>query len=318
VVEPEASGIGGDGMAILYLKGMAQPIVVDYKDQVPIRATSDNPRLRQNTGDGPLAANIPGVVAGMDYLYQRYGSKHVAWADLIGAGDRVRGAGFRARRGAADEHRGGPVVFREVCRVARIFLPGGRVPRPGERFINTDYGATLRTIAKDGAQAFYRGRSRSGSLPTWRARRPDRPRRPGAVPRDRAANRSRARYRDYAVFSTPPPVSTGLSLIETLQILQNYRPGPGAAYAADADFLHYAIESGRCATRRAASRTRRCGRSISAAPRRRARGGALQADRPWRAPRGPRAASGDHHARAGPSGSAAARRRSPWRMPTAT
>ena len=32
-------------------------------------------------------------------------------------------------------------------------------------------------------------------------------------------------------------------LIETLQILQNYPPRPGAAYARDADFLHYALES---------------------------------------------------------------------------
>ena len=50
-------------------------------------------------------------------------------------------------------------------------------------------------------------------------------------------------YRDYRVFSASPPVSTGAMLIETLQILQNYPARPGAAYARDADFLHYALES---------------------------------------------------------------------------
>ena len=45
VVEPEASGIGGDGAAVLYLKGMKQPTVIDYKDQTPIRATPDNPAI---------------------------------------------------------------------------------------------------------------------------------------------------------------------------------------------------------------------------------------------------------------------------------
>ena len=32
-------------------------------------------------------------------------------------------------------------------------------------------------------------------------------------------------------------------LIETLQILENYRPKPGASYATDADYFHYVIEA---------------------------------------------------------------------------
>jgi gamma-glutamyltranspeptidase/glutathione hydrolase len=43
----------------------------------------------------------------------------------------------------------------------------------------------------------------------------------------------------------PPPVATGAALIETLQILDNYPARPGAAYAREADFLHYAIEAWR-------------------------------------------------------------------------
>ena len=31
-------------------------------------------------------------------------------------------------------------------------------------------------------------------------------------------------------------------MVEKLQILNNYTPKPGASYANDADFLHYAIE----------------------------------------------------------------------------
>ena len=32
-----------------------------------------------------------------------------------------------------------------------------QVPRPGDRFVNKDYATTLRAIAKDGADTFYRG-----------------------------------------------------------------------------------------------------------------------------------------------------------------
>jgi gamma-glutamyltranspeptidase len=243
VVEPEASGIGGDGMAILYLKGMEEPIVVDYKDQVPIRATSDNPLLRQNTGDGPIAANIPGVVAGMDYLYQRYGSRKVTWADLIAPAIGYAEQGFVLDEALPTSIAEGRSYFEKYPESRRIYLPEGRVPRPGERFVNPDYGSTLRVIAKDGAQAFYRGdiAKRIAS---------DMARNGGLIGLDdlaqyRAIERRplSGRFRGHAVFSTPPPVSTGLALIETLQILQNYQPAPGVRYATDADYLHHALES---------------------------------------------------------------------------
>jgi gamma-glutamyltranspeptidase len=243
VVEPEASGIGGDGMAILYLRGMAEPVVVDYKDQVPIRATSDNPLLRQNTGDGPLAANIPGVVAGMDYLYQQYGSRKVSWAELMAPAIEYAEQGFVLDEALPTSIAEGRSYFAKYPESRRIFLPGGRVPLPGERFVNPDYGATLRTIARDGAQAFYRGEIAKRIAA-------DMARNGGLIGLDdlaqyRAIERRplSGRFRGHAVFSTPPPVSTGLALIETLQILQNYRPGMGARYATDADYLHYAIES---------------------------------------------------------------------------
>ena len=54
VLEPEASGIGGDGAAVLYLKGMKQPTVIDYKDMTPIRATPDNPAILATAALSPM------------------------------------------------------------------------------------------------------------------------------------------------------------------------------------------------------------------------------------------------------------------------
>lgn len=243
VVEPDASGIGGDGMALVFLKGMSEPVAVDYKDQVPIHATRDNPVLRNSTGDGPSAANIPGVVAGLDQLYRRFGSGKVTWADLIAPAVEHADKGFVLDEALPTSIAEGRRFFEKYPAAKRIFLPEGRVPRPGERFVNRDYAATLRGIAQGGAQAFYRGdiarriaadMERNGGLITI-----------DDLAQYRAIERRplSGRYRGHAVYSSPPPVSTGLGLIETLQILEGYTPRPGATYASDADFLHYAIEA---------------------------------------------------------------------------
>jgi gamma-glutamyltranspeptidase len=243
IVEPEASGIGGDGMALVYLKGMSEPVAVDYKDQIPIRATRDNPALQASTGDGASAANIPGVVAGLDHLYRKYGSGKVPWADLLAPAIEYAEKGFELDAALPTSIAEGRRVFEKHPAAARIYLPGGRVPSPGERFVNPDYAATLRAIARDGAETFYRGAI---------ARRiaDDMSRNGGFISLDdlaqyRAIERRPlvGRYRDHTVFSSPPPVSTGAALIETLQILQNYQPAAGASYSRDPEYLHYVLES---------------------------------------------------------------------------
>ena len=104
--------------------------------------------------------------------------------------------------------------------------------------------ATLRTIASEGAQAFYRGsiaqahrRRHAGE------RRADHGGRPGAVSRDRAKARRPAATAGTSLYTGGPPVSAGVALIEALQVLGNYGPRPRATVARDADYWHYLIES---------------------------------------------------------------------------
>lgn len=243
VVEPDASGLGGDGMAVVYLAGMTEPAVVDYKDQVPIRATRDNPALVRGRADGPAAANIPGVVAGLDVLYRRFGSRKIAWSDLIGPAIEYAEGGYDLDEALPTTIAEGRRFFEKYEAARRIYLPEGRIPSAGDRFVNRDYANTLRAIARDGADTFYRGAvakriaddmSRHGGLITL-----------DDLAQYRAIERRplTGRYRNHVVFSAPPPVSTGAMLIETLQIFQNYAPRPGASAARDADYFHHAIEA---------------------------------------------------------------------------
>jgi gamma-glutamyltranspeptidase len=249
VVEPDASGLGGDGQAILYLKDMREPVVIDYKDMTPIRATADNPKLYRDgqriASDGPSVANIPGVVAGLTLLHQKYGSRKVTWAEILAPAIKLAEEGYVLDEALPTTIAEGQDRFAKYPEAAKIFLPGGKMPKPGDRFVNKDYAETLKVLAKEGGDSFYRGSiarriaedmSANGGIITVED-----------LAQYRAMERVplSGRYRGHMIYSAPPPVSTGLQMVETLQILDGYTPRPGATYATDADFLHYAIEAWR-------------------------------------------------------------------------
>ena len=246
VLEPEASGIGGDGAAVLYLKGMKQPTVIDYKDMTPIRATMDNTAILQDgriVADGPAAANIPGVVAGLDYAFRKYGSGKVKWAELIEPAIKLADEGFILDEALPTTIAEGRHFLEKWPEAAKIYLPGGKVPRPGDRFVNKDYANTLRAIAKDGADTFYRGeiaRKIAADLADHK----------GIITfadlsQYRAIEREPVvgRYRGHTLYAGGPPVSTGIQLFESLQILDNYQPRAGSRPSTDADYFHYVLES---------------------------------------------------------------------------
>jgi gamma-glutamyltranspeptidase/glutathione hydrolase len=246
VVEPEASGLGGDGAAVLYLKGMKQPTVIDYKDQTPIRATPENPAIMVDgrlVADGPAAANIPGVVAGLDYLYKKYGSGKVKWAELIEPAIKLADGGFVLDESLPTTIAEGRRFLEKYPESAKVFLPGGKVPHPGDRFVNKDYANTLRAIATDGGETFYRGEiarkiaadlEEQGGIIGY-----------ADLAQYRAIERAPivGQYRGHALYAGGPPVSTGVQLFESLHVLENYQPKPGARATTDADYLHYLIES---------------------------------------------------------------------------
>lgn len=246
VVEPEASGVGGDGSAVLFLKGMKKPTTVEYKDMTPIKATADNPRMVQDgriVADGPAAANIPGVVAGLDYLYRTYGSGKVKWEDLVAPAITLADDGFILDEGLPSSIAEGRRFLEKWPEAKKIYLPNGKVPRPGDRFFNKDYASTLRAIQKGGADAFYKGEiakqiaadmEENGGIITY-----------ADLAQYRAIERApvSGHYRGHTLYAGGPPLSTGIQLFESLHVLENYQPKPGARASTDPDYLHYLIEA---------------------------------------------------------------------------
>jgi gamma-glutamyltranspeptidase len=246
VVEPDASGIGGDGMALVWRAGSQAPTVVDFKDQAPAAASLDNPALLRDgriVDHGPAALNVPGVVAGMDHLFRRFGSGRVAWADLLAPAVDAAATGIVLDGTLPATVAEGQTMLGRHDGARALFLPGGRLPQPGDRFVNADLAATLRVLAAQGADAFYRGDIAQRMVD-------DLARHGGILTRDdleryRVIEREpvRGAYRGLVVFSTPPPVASGTALIEILQTLDRQPAPPGTRTARDVEAAHLLIET---------------------------------------------------------------------------
>ncbi|NLH22871.1 MAG: gamma-glutamyltransferase, partial [Methanothrix sp.] len=81
VLEPNASGLGGGGFMIIKLVDMAEPVIIDFRECAPLKATPDmfkynarNQVIGNENAIGGKASGVPGEVAGLLYALERYGT----------------------------------------------------------------------------------------------------------------------------------------------------------------------------------------------------------------------------------------------------
>lgn len=247
VTFPGAGNIGGGGFMVVRLAD-GRETTIDYREAAPGGAQrdmyldADGTPVAALSRVGPLAAGVPGSVAGLTYAQQRYGT--LPLAAVIAPAIALARDGFEVSRdlsASIDEARDRLSLFPAS---ARIFLrPDGSALQPGDRLVQPDLARTLDLIARDGADAFYRGpiagqltaeMSRSGGLITMA---------------DLAAYRAKERppvvgtFRGHRVVSMPPPSSGGIALIQLLNVLEAY---PLARYGQNASrTIHLMVEAER-------------------------------------------------------------------------
>lgn len=156
VVEPMATGIGGDLLAMLVLPGQA-PISYNGTGRSPgllsAEAWSDLPGQRIPERH-PLSVTVPGVVQGWHDLHGRFG--RLPWADLLAPAIAVARDGFAVAAVAAREWALFEPVLRKDPNAARLYRAGA-VPCAGDRFANPELAAVLTAVAHEGPAAFYLG-----------------------------------------------------------------------------------------------------------------------------------------------------------------
>lgn len=156
VVYGNACGLGGDAFALVWSPADDRLFGFNGSGRSPARLTLDLLRQRgypEMPSRGPLPINVPGAVDAWAHLVERFGRRSLADA-LFPAAD-IAEAGYEltaVTAGAIEKSAG---LFDDAAR--EVFLASGRPPRAGERLRQPLLAASLRRLAADGPDAYYRG-----------------------------------------------------------------------------------------------------------------------------------------------------------------
>jgi gamma-glutamyltranspeptidase/glutathione hydrolase len=224
VVYPAAGNIGGGGFAVVRLAD-GEASALDFRETAPMLATPERfldaeGRPTDASVIGHLAAGVPGTVAGLWELHQRYGS--LAWEDLIAPAIDLAVNGFVVSQSFHDGLAARQARFAGFETTQQIFYPDGDAPRVGSTFRQPLLGETLRLIADEGKSPFYDGPIADMIV--------DEMRRGNGLITHEDLRSYAAKWRDPIVFqyrgntiiSMPPPSSGGITIAETLNILEGY------------------------------------------------------------------------------------------------
>ena len=255
LVEPESSGIGGGAFMLVYNPATKQTTSFDGREMAPASATptmfldaNGQPRTKPDAIPGGLSVGVPGVIKMLWLAHQKYGK--LPWAKLFEPAISLSEGGFPV----------GPKLARAIKNFTRgadtpetkalFFHADGTPLAEGEILKNPEYAATLKKIAKDGPDGFYKGEIAQAVVDLVQHA----PRQQGGMTLedlDKYQAKERAPvcgdYREYRLCSMGPPSSGGVAVLQILGMLQRFTPAEltpntvsGAHLFAQASRLAYA------------------------------------------------------------------------------
>ncbi len=225
VTFPTAGNIGGGGFMLIKMADGREE-VIDYREMAPLRAHRDmyldekGEVTKGLSEEGYLASGIPGTVAGLSLALKKFGT--LSLRDVLKPAIELAEKGFPLNnylKSSIDSHW---ELLSKFPETKRILLNNGRGWKIGDIIVQKDLAKTLKDIAKFGPDAFYKG-----SIAELIEK--DMRRFGGMVDKKslssyRVVSRKPIRtfYRGYEIITVPPP-SSGVILLQILNILENFR-----------------------------------------------------------------------------------------------
>ena len=219
VIEPHATGIGGDCFA-LYSPKSGMPIGLNASGRAPAAATLDwykSQGIDAIRMQSPHAVTVPGAIDGWCKLHADYGSKDLA--ELLAPAIKAAEEGYRISPRTGSDWSKLTAKMSKDPDAAKRFLPNGKPPAIGDLHKQPELAETLRIIAKKGRDGFYKGDVAKDMV--------DKLRSVGGLHTMEDFEESRAdyvtpistKYRDHDVHEIPPN-GQGITALIMLNVLQ--------------------------------------------------------------------------------------------------
>ena len=178
VLQPLMNGIGGGGLMTVHMAAGGGG-AIDYGMQAPGRATTDEfpleggmegmdtgssrysrrfawPKVKGNVlSEGYKSIAIPGTVAGLSRALEEWGT--ISLYDALQPAIKLAEEGFAVGAHFTLSLVSGRDLFLRFPATAGIYFPGGNPIPAGGMLHQKEHAGTLRTLAADGVDAFYRG-----------------------------------------------------------------------------------------------------------------------------------------------------------------
>ena len=245
VVEPAAGNIGGGGFMMVHLAD-GKTDFFDYREVAPGKATRDmyikpDGKLdEQASVIGYRSIAVPGTVAGLALVLKTHGTMKLA--NVMQPAIRLAEEGFAVSEKLAGELREERPELQQFSMSSRIFLNDGKMFRPGDTLRQPELAATLKRIAQNGPDEFYKGETAKMLAKDMAALG-------GLItlddlahyqPKIRQVLHGHYTYdgQKWEVLAPPPPSSGGVAELESLNMLQNV-PLKGWA---DPQSVHMVVE----------------------------------------------------------------------------
>ena len=226
VTWPSAGNLGGGGfMLIRKADGTAEAI--DYRERAPLAARRDlyldemGNVIKGMSTDGYRAVAVPGTVAGLALVHERYGK--LKWEEVVEPARKLAAEGFEVSYHLARSLSVRSTIekMQPWAETRRIYQRDGKFYEMGETFVQPELAAVLARI-KANPRDFYEGETArliaadmkaNGGIITMEDLRAYEPtiRQP-----------LRGTYRGYEILTMPPPSSGGIALLEMLHMLEPY------------------------------------------------------------------------------------------------
>src|SRR4029077_1194770 len=228
VVEPAAGNIGGGGFMLVRLAD-GRTTFLDYREVAPGAATRnmyikpDGKLDKEASVIGYKSVAVPGTVAGLQLALKTYGTMKLA--EVMEPAIRLAENGFAVSEKLAGELQREKGALERFPMSRRIFSNDGKMWKAGETLKQPELAATLKRIARNGAEESHGGETarmvvadmaKSGGLITLEDL---------AAYKPKVREVLRAKYESgghaWEVLTSPPPSSGGVAIIEALNMLKD-------------------------------------------------------------------------------------------------